>query len=291
MTRIVVTGADGQLGTELVRSLRRLGQVLETTIADTDLTDPRSTGHLVSLRPTWIVHAAAATDVDRCEREPAWAYAVNAEGTARVVEACHQTGAGLVYISTDYVFDGTKRTPYTEADAPAPLNVYGRSKLLGEEHTRTLPSRWMILRTAWLYGLHGKNFVKAILGKADAGDTMRVVDDQVGCPTYAPDLAEAVRVALTHGLTGTFHLTNAGACSWYEFAREILLLAAHPLDRLSPMSSGSLDRPARRPALSVLESPAWRAAGLAPLRPWRDALRDMLAALGRMPASSDQAAT
>jgi len=149
----------------------------------------------------------------------------------------------------------------------------------------------MILRTAWLYGLHGKNFVKAILGKVDAGEPLRVVNDQVGCPTYATDLAEAVWVALTHGLGGTFHLTNSGACSWYEFAREILRVAGHPLDRLSPMSSDVLDRAARRPAFSILESPAWRATGLAPLRPWRDALRDMLAALGRIPASSGQATT
>lgn len=277
--RIVVTGADGQLGVELVRALAPLGEVVGTTIADLDLTDAGCAGRVAALRPDWVVHAAAATDVDGCERDPAWALAVNGEGTRRVVEGCRRAGAGLVYVSTDYVFDGRKGTPYAEDDPPAPLNAYGRSKLAGEEATRTLGGRWAIVRTAWLYGAQGKNFVKTILDRARAGQPLRVVDDQVGSPTYAADLADGIAMLRSGGHTGVFHVTNSGACSWFAFAREIVRLAGLSPDAVQPMTSAELDRPARRPAHSVLGSAAWQAAGFPPLRPWPDALAAMLARL------------
>jgi dTDP-4-dehydrorhamnose reductase len=277
--RILVTGAEGQLGVELVRALAAQGEVIGVDIAELDVTHPECADRVAALGPNWVAHAAAATDVDGCEREPERAMAVNAEGTRRVAEGCRRAGAGLVYLSTDYVFDGRKGAPYTEWDAPAPLNAYGRSKLEGEGAVRSLVSRWVIVRTAWLYGVHGKNFVKTIVGKAAAGEKLQVVDDQVGSPTYAADLARAVALLLSRGLSGVYHVTNGGSCSWYEFTREILRLTGADTKCVSRISSEELGRRARRPAYSVLENAAWKAAGLPPLRPWPEALADMLVAL------------
>jgi dTDP-4-dehydrorhamnose reductase len=182
----------------------------------------------------------------------------------------------VLYVSTDYVFDGRKGSPYQEEDPPGPLSAYGRSKLEGERVIQSLAPHWTIVRTAWLYGTHGRNFVKAIREKAASGEPLRVVDDQVGSPTYAKDLAQAIAHLLQRGLTGTFHLTNSGACSWCEFARAILDLTGHADVPLSPISSKELDRPAPRPAFSVLDNAAWRGAGLPALRAWPDALAAML---------------
>jgi len=286
--RIVVTGAEGQLGVELLRTLVPHGKVIGVDIADLDVTHPDCADRVAALDPDWVVHAAAMTDVDGCERDPAGATAVNAEGTRRVAEGCRRADAGLVYLSTDYVFDGRKRAPYTEEDAPAPLNAYGRSKLEGERAVRGLVSRWLIVRTAWLYGTHGKNFVKTILGKVKAGERLRVVDDQVGSPTYAADLAGAVTRRLSEGRTGLFHVTNSGSCSWYEFTREILRLAGADVVSVDRIASDELNRPARRPAYSVLENAAWKAAGFPPLRPWPEALADMLSALRSVDLSTGQ---
>lgn len=281
--RIVITGSSGQLGRELLPRLASLGEVIGRTLSDLDVTTPECADRLAGLSPDWVVHAAAATDVDACERAPDHAMSVNAEGTSRVVEGCRKGGAGLVYLSSDYVFDGRKGAPYVEVDRPAPQSVYGRSKLEGERVTRTLGSRWVIIRTAWLYGVHGTNFVKTILRKAGAGERLRVVDDQVGSPTSAADLAAAVSLLLSRGLTGLYHVTNSGSCSWYEFAREILRLTGSTSTRLSRITSLELNRPAPRPAYSVLENAAWEAAGLPPLRPWPEALADTLAALRMEP--------
>jgi len=281
--RILLTGADGQLGMELVRALAPHGELIPSTLADLDITHPGCADKVATLRPEWVVHAAAATDVDGCEREPEQAMAVNAEGTRRVAEGCRRAGAGLVYLSTDYVFDGSKESPYAEWDHPAPLNAYGRSKLEGEQATRNVAPHWIIVRTAWLYGIHGRNFVKTILAKVAAGEPLRVVKDQVGSPTYAGDVADAIALLLSRERTGMYHVTNGGACSWYEFAREILRLAGFDQIAVTPITSAELDRPARRPAYSVLENAAWNAAGFPPLRPWREALAAMLAALKLQP--------
>ncbi len=281
--RIVVTGADGQLGRELLPRLADLGEVIGCTVSDLDVTTPQCADRLAGLSPEWVVHAAAVTDVDGCERMPEQAMGVNAEGTSRVAEGCRRVGAGLVYLSSDYVFDGRKGTPYTEGDTPNPLNVYGQSKLAGECATRTLGSRWVIIRTSWLYGVHGANFVKTILRKVAAGEGLQVVDDQVGSPTCAADLAVAVTLLLSRGLTGLYHVTNSGSCSWYEFAREILRLTGSTSTPLRRIASPGLKRPARRPAYSVLENAAWHAAGLPALRPWPEALAETLAALRTEP--------
>ncbi len=278
--RIVITGAKGQLGHDLMPACRRVGEVVGLDLPEWDLTRPESLDQLVALKPDWVIHAAAATDVDRCEREPDWAMAINAEGTARVAEACRRTGAGLIYLSTDYVFDGTKGTPYLEEDPPAPQSAYGRSKLEGERIVRETAPHWVIARTAWLYGAHGKNFVKTILQKASGGEPLTVVNDQVGSPTYAADLAEALVRLLERRLGGIFHLTNGGSCSWFEFTQEILRQSGKAGTRLTPITSRQLSRPAPRPGYSVLANRAWQAAGEPPLRPWSEALAAMLRSIG-----------
>jgi dTDP-4-dehydrorhamnose reductase len=276
--RVLITGAKGQLGVELGRALEGRADVIGWDLPEYDITATGCAAELATVKPDWVIHAAAATDVDGCERNPAMATAINAEATRHVAEGCQRAGAALIYLSTDFVFDGAKTSPYTEADRPAPLSVYGMSKLAGEQAVREVAPRWVIARTAWLYGVHGRNFVKTILGKAATGETLRVVSDQVGSPTYARDLAEALVRLIQQELTGTFHLTNSGACSWYHFTREILRRSGFGNTPVLPISSQELGRPARRPAYSVLANAAWVTAGEVPLRPWPEALADMLQA-------------
>lgn len=233
---ILVTGAKGQLGVELLEILGLTHEVIGLDLPELDITGPAAADQVADLGPAWVVHAAAATYVDGCERDPAWAQAVNGEGTRRVADGCRRAGAGMIYISTDFVFDGRKGSPYTEADEPAPLSAYGRSKLAGEGATRALALRWPIVRTAWLYGASGKSFVKTIVEKAAAGEALRVVDDQIGSPTYARDLARALAELVARQLTGVYHLTNGGSCSWYEFARAILEQAGLAATPLTPIT-------------------------------------------------------
>jgi len=275
--RVLVTGAKGQLGVELLDVLRREHDVVGLDVPELDITKSEATRVIADARPAWVVHAAAWTDVDGCERDPERANLVNGEGTRRVAEACRAVGAGLVYLSTDYVFDGRKGAPYLETDPVSPLSAYARSKVAGEEAVRAVAPRWTIARTAWLFGVSGKNFVKTIVEKAAAGGPLRVVDDQVGSPTYARDLAEAIAQLVSRGLTGTYHLTNAGSCSWYAFTHAIVEEAGLSHVAVTPMTTAELGRPAPRPALSVLANHAWVAAGMRPLRPWREALSAMLA--------------
>ena len=275
--RVLVTGAKGQLGVELLDVLRREHDVVGLDVPELDITKSEATRVIADARPAWVVHAAAWTDVDGCERDPERANLVNGEGTRRVAEACRAVGAGLVYLSTDYVFDGRKGAPYLETDPVSPLSAYARSKVAGEEAVRAVAPRWTIARTAWLFGVSGKNFVKTIVEKAAAGGPLRVVDDQVGSPTYARDLAEAIAQLVSRGLTGTYHLTNAGSCSWYAFTHAIVEEAGLSHVAVTPMTTAELGRPAPRPALSVLANHAWVAAGMLPLRPWREALSAMLA--------------
>jgi dTDP-4-dehydrorhamnose reductase len=270
--RILVIGGSGQLGTELIPRLSKLGTVVAPGRQELDLTSDATVDHIVALQPTHVVHAAAATDVERCEREPAWAHAVNAEGTRRVAEACQAVQAWLLYMSTDYVFDGTASRPYIEADPPAPMNVYGQSKLAGETRVQAIMARWAIVRTAWLYGHVGRNFVGAILQRLQAGDPLRVVTDQVGSPTYASDLAEGVTRLVERQATGILHLTNSGSCSWFAFAQAIAREVGADPDRITPITSEQLGLRAHRPAYAVLANAAWNALGLPQLRPWDVAL-------------------
>jgi dTDP-4-dehydrorhamnose reductase len=274
---ILVTGGHGQLGTELIPCLSKLGRVMSPGRQELDLAADAATAGIVALQPTHVVHAAAATDVERCEQDPSWAYAVNAAGTRRVAEACRAMGAWLLYVSTDYVFDGSKCTPYMEGDPPAPLNVYGRSKLAGEVQVQALVPQWAIVRTAWLYGHVGRNFVVTILKRLQAGNLLTVVADQTGSPSYARDLAEGIAQLVARQATGIFHLTNSGSCSRFECAQAIAREVGADPARVVPITSDALALRARRPAYSVLAHTAWKGLGLPPLRPWDVALHARLA--------------
>ncbi|MEE9305394.1 MAG: dTDP-4-dehydrorhamnose reductase, partial [bacterium] len=224
--RLVVTGAGGMLGRALSRVLASAEvECLPFPSSALDVTDRRAVEEaLRSERPDWVVHAAAFTRVDDCETEQGRAMAVNAEGTLHVAEAASAVEARVLYVSTDYVFDGRKSTPYTEEDEPAPLNVYGQSKLGGERVLqKTLPDgRWVIVRSAWLYGEGGRNFVDRIIERSEAGQQLTVVDDQVGTPTWTVVVAWAIQVIVKAQLAGIYHVVSGGAASWFEVAEEIL---------------------------------------------------------------------
>ena len=282
--RIMITGAEGMLGTELVARLRGEHEVIGVDVGDFDITDFAATeAAITGAHPDLVCHCAAFTDVDGCERDPDRAFRVNALGTWHLAAACRAAGAGMIYMSTDFVFDGEKSEPYTEYDAPRPLGAYAASKLAGERHVRELVDRHFIIRTAWLYAAHGRNFVLSILRKAKelaatADDpALRVVADQVGSPTAAGDLAGAIaRHIVDSRLYGTYHITNAGSCSWAEFAAEALRFAGSPA-RVEPISWKDWPSPTRRPAYSVLRRLSLELQGRDDLRPWQEALADVIA--------------
>jgi dTDP-4-dehydrorhamnose reductase len=258
--RILITGADGQLGHELQRTLQGQDLILAIWPAF-DLLKPEAGRFIIDARPDVVIHAAAYTDVEGAESEPDLAMAVNAEGTERVARACAEAGARLVYISTDYVFDGRKRQPYLEQDETNPLGAYGRSKLEGERRALAGCPNAIVVRTAWLYGPHGKNFVKTIMRLASEKPELRVVADQRGCPTHARDLAEALGKLLAVDLRGITHATNSGDCTWHEFASAIVALmgAAVPV---RPISTAEAHRAAPRPAYTVLANTILAQAGI-----------------------------
>lgn len=266
--RILVTGAGGQLGTDLVR-LGGRHEMIATTSATLDVGDRDMVlAAITSTSPDLIVHAAAWTAVDACESDPERAFRVNAFGCRNVAEGARLTGAHLVAVSTDYVFDGSQREPYVEWDATGPLSVYGRSKLAGEQEVLAALPGATIARTAWVCGAHGTNMVKTILRLASGDGTLRFVDDQRGCPTFTEDLAGMLLRLGIGRRPGVFHVTNQGATTWYRFARDVLAAAGHDPNRVSPISTAELDppRPAPRPANSVLDNAALRMSGI-PLLP------------------------
>ncbi|MCU0309390.1 MAG: dTDP-4-dehydrorhamnose reductase [Acidimicrobiales bacterium] len=269
--RVLITGANGQVGTELVAAFGAPGhhEVVGADRTALDVTDRDAVlGAITSLRPDVVVHPAAWTAVDACEGDPDRAYLVNALGARHVAEAARLVGARVCYVSTDYVFDGTKPEPYHEWDEPSPASVYGASKLAGE---RELDSGSTVVRTSWVCGHHGANMVKTILRLAAEHDTLSFVDDQRGHPTFADDLAAAIVRLVVDRRPGTFHVTNQGAVSWYEFAREVLLAAGADPDRVRPVATADLQppRPAPRPANSVLDNAALRLSGLPALDDFR----------------------
>lgn len=261
--KVVVTGAAGQLGTELVEIFSAHGDdVVATTHATLDITDASAVEVLVAAeKPDWILHAAAWTAVDNCEGDPDKAFAVNATATASIVAAAAKIGARVLYVSTDYVFDGTKKSPYVETDATNPQSVYGSSKLAGEAAMR---DQDLIARISWVCGFHGGNMVKTILRLADSQPELRFVNDQIGHPTFADDAARMMHTLVHANRHGIHHVTNQGAVSWYEFAREVLSAAGLDPQRVSPVTTADLQppRPARRPENSVLDNSALRTAGI-----------------------------
>jgi len=270
---ILVVGAEGMLGRDLMEVLS--GEVRGVDLPEIDITSFESVLEVVGrYRPQVIVNAAAYTDVDGCETQAELAMQVNGEGVALLAMAARESGAKLVQVSTDYVFDGSKGTPYLEDDPVAPLSVYGESKLAGEMNARFAPGS-LIVRTQWLYGLHGKNFVETMLRLGGEKDELAVVNDQVGSPTWTVDLARAIVALIERDCSGIYHAANSGFCTWNEFARSIFAEAGLSV-RVNPLSTQELGRPARRPLYSTLEcGKLVQDTGFQP-QPWQEALRQYL---------------
>ena len=276
MTRWLVAGASGMLGTDLVAALASRGEaVTGLDRAGLDVTDAASvTDAITRHRPDVVVNCAAWTAVDDAEASEEQALAVNAGYADRLAAGCAAAGARMVQVSTDYVFAGDAGRPYAEDDVPAPRTAYGRTKLAGERAVLDrLPGSGYVVRTAWLYGAHGPNFVKTMIRLSDQRPTVDVVDDQRGQPTWTADVARQI-IALIDSAArpGIYHATSGGQTTWYGLAREIFdLLGADP-SRVRPVPSSAFPRPAQRPAYSVLGHGAWSGPGLAPIGDWRAAL-------------------
>ena len=281
--RLLVTGAAGLLGKAVTRvfTANRNYDVQALSRKQLDITDPSEVARrFADLRPECIINCAAYTKVDDCEKNRETAYRVNAEGPRIIAEHAARLGARLFHISTDYVFDGSGKDPYPENSATGPeqrLSIYGRSKLQGEHRVASAHPQALIIRTAWLYGPDGPGFPDAILARALGGQSLQVVTDQKGAPTHAPDLASAIHGLAESQVTGILHVTNAGACTWYDFACEILRLANIDAP-IAPVATAQFPRPAKRPANSVLDNSLYEKLTGAPMRSWKAALDDYMAA-------------
>jgi dTDP-4-dehydrorhamnose reductase len=270
---ILIVGANGMLGRDLSTLLGARARGVD--LAEMDITSLESVERVVTaLRPSVVVNCAAYTDVDGCEANRELAMRVNGEGVGHLALVTRGIGARLVQVSTDYVFNGSKGTPYCETDPVQPLSVYGESKLLGERNAAVNPDH-LVVRTQWLYGLHGKNFVETMLRLAGEKDQLSVVDDQIGSPTWTVDLSTAIVALIEKGCRGVYHAANAEFCSWNGFARTIFAEAGLSVTVLG-MTTAELNRPAQRPLYSTLDcAKLARDTGFQP-RPWREALRAYL---------------
>jgi dTDP-4-dehydrorhamnose reductase len=272
--RIVITGHKGQLGRQLTAAFQA-HTLLGLDLPEDDITSPAIISRIAEFRPDLALHAAAYTNVDGCEQNPDLAFRANAVGTQMVALAAQRAGAAMLYISTNEVFDGKRRDSYREWDLPAPMSVYARSKMAGEHTVRDLlGGRFYIVRIAWLFGPGGVNFVTKILEVARRDGALRVAADEFGNPTYAPDLAPAITRLVETDVYGTYHLTNSGFCSRYEFAAAIVRQAGLAVP-ITPILSAEWLRPSRPPLHAVLANTAAAALGLT-LRPWQEALSDYL---------------
>lgn len=271
--KVLVTGAGGMLGHTMVEILEQDGhEVLPLSRQDADVTLPEALAHPLKLfRPDWIFNLAAFTRVDDCEAEPDRAHAVNGIGARNTALAAAGCGAAILSVSTDYVFDGVAEAPYREHDLPGPRSVYGKSKWAGEQAVRAVHPRHLIVRTAWLFGRGGANFVDTVVRRASQGEPLRVVDDQRGAPTWTRDLAPAlIRLAATH-LYGTYHVTSAGSCTWWELAKHVAG-RTHASARVDKITTAELGRPAPRPAYSVLSNQWYEQATGHRMPHWQDAV-------------------
>ncbi|NOU75757.1 dTDP-4-dehydrorhamnose reductase, partial [Paenibacillus sp. LMG 31458] len=275
--KILITGAGGQLGYDLIRVFGPVHEVSAWRRDQFDVSDEKKVRDiLLQEQPDVVIHAAAYTNVDKAEIETELAYQVNAMGALHIAKACGQIGAKLVYVSTDYVFDGTKGTPYEERDLTNPNNIYGHSKLLGEKFVRMTCSKHFVVRTSWLYGIKGANFVTKVLEKARSGGPLSIVDDQFGSPTYCLDLAIFIRELIETDKYGIYHASNQGSCSRYEFAGEILKYALMHHVALIPVHSEQFPLPAVRPMNSAFHHKAILDNGFTPIRDWKSALHYFL---------------
>ncbi|RBW68880.1 dTDP-4-dehydrorhamnose reductase [Bacillus taeanensis] len=277
MLKIVVTGANGQLGVDMVSRLKvEEYEVYGFGRAELDITNQDQVNQKVKeIQPDIIIHCAAYTAVDLAETEVDQAFLVNGIGTRNIAVAAEKVNAKLVYVSTDYVFNGQGETPYTEFDVTSPLGVYGKSKLAGEQFVREHHSKFFIVRTSWVFGKHGNNFVKTMLKLVQDRDTLSVVHDQVGCPTYTVDLAECISNLVKTERYGTYHVSNSGSCSWYEFAKEIFSQSNIKVD-VQPVTTEEFPRPAPRPKYSIFEHSALRLNDFPPMPDWKKALGEFL---------------
>jgi len=282
--RILVTGATGQLGTDVVRACEAAGDdVVATDRSTLDVSERAAVDTAVVADGGFdtVVNAAAWTAVDACEDDPDRAQRVNALSCRWLADACRRAGTHLIHVSTDYVFDGTKVEPYHEWDRPNPQSVYGASKWAGEQEIAVHAGGGAtVVRTSWVFGEHGPNMVKTVLGLRDR-DELAFVDDQRGCPTATADLAGVLRALARDRVPGLFHVTNAGAVSWYEFVRDVLEAAGEDPGKVRAIRTADLDppRPAPRPANSVLDGAALRQSGLPALRHYREPLQEVVDAL------------
>ena len=283
MNRILLTGGKGLLGREIEETFRRRFDMRVTDREECDVTRlSECRREIADFGPKTVIHCAAYTAVDRAESETAEAHALNADGTRNVARACREFGSRMVTFGTDYVFDGTLTRPYREEDATNPLSAYGRSKLAAEEALREEGGTYLLVRTQWLYGPGGKNFIRTILEKAREGGTLRVAADQTGCPTFAKDLSLAVLRLLDAGATGIVHFSNGGETTWFGLAGFVLQRAAIRGAHLVPAATRDLPYPAPRPAYSVLSKEKYRRITGDSPRPWQDAAEESLdTVLGR----------
>ncbi len=288
MVKILITGSSGMLGIALCKKLvdkhkifgidtRKSAEcrVHSTEFYKIDLTDKDLfMQRMEQINPDIIIHCAAYTDVDGCEKNTDMAYRLNVEATGNVAFAAKQFNCFLIYISTDFVFDGLKKTPYKEDDKPNPINVYGKTKLEGEGIVRSALNKYLIIRTSWLFGKGGGNFVDTIIEKAKTENELKVVNDQVGSPTYTANLAEAIADIISGGENKEqiLNITNSGSCSWYEFAEEIIALAGIKNVEIISITSKQLGRPARRPKMSILDNSVFNKIHGKTLPHWKDAL-------------------
>ncbi|MFH0732526.1 MAG: dTDP-4-dehydrorhamnose reductase [Candidatus Omnitrophota bacterium] len=304
--RVLITGSSGMLGQALCRKLAPEHEVVgidvrepiahpapftsfrcgagspkPTAFHKLDLTDRvLALQKIKQISPDITIHCAAYTDVDGCELNPEKAHNLNTQATAIIAEGCKLASSSMIYISTDFVFDGEKASPYSEQDMPNPISIYGKTKLAGENAVRGELDNYLIIRTSWLFGAGGRNFVEAILEKAKTQKRIKVVNDQVGSPTYAVDLAKAIADIVdsyqltTNQLTNSriLNVTNSGSCSWYEFAKEIVNQAGKEDIKVIPISSDQLDRPAKRPKMSILDNTLFFKIHGSSLADWKDAL-------------------
>jgi len=281
--KILLTGANGQLGWELQRAKPEDCELTALSRDQLDITDLKLVTHSInSLKPDWIINAAAYTAVDKAESDFEGAYAINAEGAANLATATRAVGARLLHVSTDFIFDGNHHRPYLPEAEPRPLGVYGASKLAGEQKVREiLDNDTFILRTAWVYSSHGNNFVKTMLRLMGERDALGVVEDQIGTPSWAAEIAKAIYLSIEHNLRGVYHWTDTGAASWYDFSvaiyelgKEIGLLNNSVL--INPIPTEDYPTPVVRPPYSVLNKDSLRAAIGYTGQHWRNALRQML---------------
>lgn len=273
--RIAVTGAGGMLGYAIKQVFADI-ELIGLTRKDFDITAlDKTTAKIKEIKPDYLIHAAAYTDVDGSELNPERAYLINGLGTRNIVIACETINCPIIYISTDYVFDGSKKEAYNEWDKPNPINKYGLSKLIGELFVTSLTNKFYIIRTSGLYGKNGKNFVDSIIKLLSGKKEIDVVNDQVSSPTYTIDFANKLRELISKGY-GTYHVSNTSRCSWYEFAVEIAKLKGIKT-KVNSITSDKLNHSTKRPALSVLENTMLRLEGMKELRHWKDALKDYLA--------------